>query len=187
MVGAVVDAADEGCFAIHHHDLAVQAAEQVGAHAHQLGARIKGLQPYPGLDHFMQELPAQVSGAVTVHQHFHAHATLGRGNQRLLQRPAHLILEQNEGLDQHFLARRLDGLEHAVIERLAVDQQLHGVVTAPQAVHRRTSTASGTWSDKCDHGLRASTLGVTAVALRRYTRSRHSIGRRAGKVRATAP
>jgi hypothetical protein len=69
VVGAVVDAADEGALPVDHHDLAVQAAEQVGAHAHQPRLRIERMETHPGLGHRRDELVGQVGGAVAVHRH----------------------------------------------------------------------------------------------------------------------
>ena len=65
---------------------------------------------------------------------------------------ADLVLEQDEGLDQHLGGRGFDGVEHGREERLAVLQQGHLVAVGPGRLHALTSTSSGAWSDRCDHG-----------------------------------
>ncbi|MNE11887.1 hypothetical protein D3C80_1046630 [compost metagenome] len=115
----------------------------------------------------MQEVRAEVGGAVTIDQHFDANPASGRLDQHILQLLTDLVFENDEGFQQNFFAGLADGFEHAGEVFLAVDQQLHLVAVAPLLAHNRTSTARGTWSDKCDQGLRDSARGSWAVALRR--------------------
>ncbi|MCY1443518.1 hypothetical protein D9M71_599400 [compost metagenome] len=84
MVGAVIDAADECSLAIDHHDLAVQAPEQVGAHAHQAGLRVEAVEADPGIGHGRNERRRQVGRAVAIHGHFDTHAPVGGIDQHLL-------------------------------------------------------------------------------------------------------
>ena len=56
----IVDAADPGVGGIHHHQLAMQAPEQIGAHAQQLGPRAEHLDLHAGRTEFRQVLRAEV-------------------------------------------------------------------------------------------------------------------------------
>ncbi len=51
VVGAVVDTADERALPVDHHNLAVQASEQVGAHARQPWLRIERVKAHAGCGH----------------------------------------------------------------------------------------------------------------------------------------
>ncbi|MNC16753.1 hypothetical protein D3C75_646140 [compost metagenome] len=167
MVGAVVDAANEGPLAIDHHDLAVQAPEQVGTHAHQARLRVEGVETDPGIGHGRNERLRQVGRAVAIHGHFDTHAAVGGIDQYLLQLLANLVIEDDEGLQQDFLPCLGHGLEHAGVVLLAIDQQLHAVAVYPGSVHSLISEARGAWSERCDHGYFDSTWAVPGMALRR--------------------
>ncbi|MCY1411752.1 hypothetical protein D3C76_1029160 [compost metagenome] len=58
VIGRIVDPADKRRFTVDHHDLAVHAPKQVGAHTQQLGAGVECLQAYAGFDQRLQELRA---------------------------------------------------------------------------------------------------------------------------------
>ncbi|MNR38885.1 hypothetical protein D3C85_1570310 [compost metagenome] len=120
----------------------MQAAKQVGAHAQAFRAGVEGLQMDTGLAEFAQVIKAQVGGAVAIDQHFDFHSALGGSDQQLLQLLADLVLIDDEGLQEDFHPRLLDGGKGAVEVFLAIDQQLNLVVGSPLAVHRCTSTAN---------------------------------------------
>ena len=166
VVGRVVDAADEGALAVDHHDLAVQAAEQVGAHAQPARAGVEHVDVDPGAGHGGDVLAAELGGAVAVHRQLHPHAAAGGVDQHLLQFVADLVLVDDEGLDQHFVAGRADALEHPGVVLLAVDQQPYLIAFAPVVTHRWISTARGAWSERWDQGWLDSTTGSWLVALR---------------------
>ncbi|KAG1429481.1 hypothetical protein G6F57_023131 [Rhizopus arrhizus] len=58
--------------------------------------------------HGADELGCQLIRPVAVHQQIHADDAPGGGDQRLLQFLSDLVLEQDEGLDQHLVLSRLD-------------------------------------------------------------------------------
>ncbi len=146
MIDAVIDATDKAQFAVDHYHLAVQAAEQVGAHAHEPGTRIEQLNLDAGVDHGFDKRRTQVRGAVVIHRDDDFRAICGGFEQRLLQALADPVFKNNEGLDQHFLARGTYALEYPGIEILAIDQQLYRVAVTPlpcRIAHKVNSTASG--------------------------------------------
>src|SRR5690606_9803292 len=186
--GGEVDAADVGHLAVHHHDLAVQPAEQVGAHAEQARLRVEYMDPYPGIAELGEVFIAQVDGAVAIHDHLDMGAIAGSTDQRFLQLLADLVLENDEGLEQNFLLSLANAFKYPGEEFLTVDQHLDRIAFKPDGFHlKRTSTASGAWSDRWDHGRRYDVLGLWVMRLRVSIRSRHSSGKRAGKVFAGAP
>ncbi|EWS52892.1 hypothetical protein X551_04317 [Methylibium sp. T29] len=167
VIGRIVDAADEGALAVHHHDLAVHAAEQVGAPAEQPRAGVEHVHAHAGLGERADEGRRQVGRAEAVDRDVDLRAVACRRQQRGMQREPDLVLEQDEGLQQHLVARRGDGLEHAREVGLAVLQQREAVAVDPAwRAHSEISAASGAWSDRCDHGLRGSTMGACTAALR---------------------
>ncbi|MNZ82609.1 hypothetical protein D3C78_1013100 [compost metagenome] len=167
VIGTEIDAADEGAVAVDHQQLSMQAAEQVGTHAEQARLWIEQVQLDTGVDHFPDELCTKVGAAEAVHRHDHASAAPGRLDQCLLDAAADLVLEQDEGLHQDFPARRIDCGYDPGKELLAVDQQLHAVAVTPFVFHKRASTVSGRWSERCGQGRRDSTRGLWAASLRR--------------------
>src|SRR5690606_27264885 len=155
MHGSEIDAADIGHLAVYYHDFAMQAAEEVGAHAHQLGLGIKYMHPDAGFDHLADVLVTQVHGAVAIDDDFHMGAIARGADQCSLQLLANLVFQNDEGLQQHLLAGVADTFEHARKELLAVDQQVCIIAFTPDGSHqKRTSTDSGAWSDRCDQGRR---------------------------------
>ncbi len=165
VVGRVVDAADEGALAVDDDDLAVHAAEHVQPLAEQAPAGVEHAHPHAGLGQRTEEAGRQVGRAEAVDHQVHLGAAARGLAQRGMQAQADLVLEQDEGLDDHLAPRLADGLEHAREEGLAVFQQLDAVAPVP-AVHSSTSATSGAWSDRCDQGRRGSTTGACASALR---------------------
>ena len=100
VVSAVVDPADKGPLAIDHHDLAVQASEQVGAHAGDPRLRVEGMEADTGIGQRCHEAVGQVGGAVAVHRHLYPYAAPGGIDQHALQLLADLVVENDEGFQQ---------------------------------------------------------------------------------------
>ncbi len=130
----------------------MQAAEEIGPHAHDQGARIVIAEPYAGMHHFIDEVAWQIGRAVGVHGDVHLDTTLGRRDQLFLQGFADLVVEEDEGLDDDLALGRADRLEDPWKEVLAVFQQGDAVSVPPFEIHRWKSAARGAWSDRCDHG-----------------------------------
>jgi len=143
MVGGEVDAADEGDFRVDHDDLAMQAPEHVQALAEQALAGVEHVDPHADAGHLFDETGRQVGRAKAVHRHIDARAAFGRGNQCLLQLEADLVLEQDEGFQQHFLFRIGNAFENGRKELFAVFQQLKTIPISPVEFHRCISTARG--------------------------------------------
>ena len=177
VVGRVVDAADEAHLGIDDHDLAVQAAEQLEA-ARQLGWWIEHMKAHAGFGQGIHELRRQGGRAEAIHRHVDADAALRGAQQHVVQGQAHLVLEEDEGFDQHLLPGAFDRGEHGGKELLAVLQKAQSVALGPAfveaagevrgagsapgwggSVHRDTSAARGAWSDRWAQGLRGSTTG----------------------------
>jgi len=87
-------------------------------------------------------------------------------DQHVAQFVADLVLEQDEGLDQHFALRLPNRVEHGGKELLAVDEQAQAVAAFPGRFHRLISAARGAWSDRWDQGRRGNTIGECTCALR---------------------
>src|SRR5690606_2051355 len=182
--------ADEGGGAIDHQQLAVHAPEQLEADAHRLRARIKAAYLDTRLGHGHEEPVRERRRAVAIDQNRHAHAAPGGGHQALLQLPADLVLEQDEGLQQDFAARGIDGLEHRGIEALAVLQQAHAVALVPAQLHAASPDSracSGRWSDSRVPGWPRGVATSCTCRPRTELRSSGSNGSRAGKLRASRP
>lgn len=175
MVGRVVDAANESQVPVHHHDLAMHAAQQVQPLAQETAARVKDAKVHAGLHQAADKLVRQIGRAKAVHQHMHLHAPPGGRQQRGVQLLADLVLEQDEGF-QHDLAPGFgNGLEHAGKELLAVFEQLEMVAGHPagrawraegRAFHSRISAARGAWSESLSQGFLGNANGECTVALR---------------------
>ncbi|MNX71497.1 hypothetical protein D3C86_1028140 [compost metagenome] len=192
MIGGKVDPADERHGAIHHHNLAVQAPEPVGADAQAFRSRVEYLQVHAGGGQGGEEPGTQFAAAKAVEADGGAHAALSGFDQDLLQFIADLVLEQNEGFQQDFTLRPAQGFKHPGKVRLAVFQQLDPIAALPAvfdidrsrlaggrsgdvfqrgffhrvAAHSSISTDSGTWSERCDQGREVSTCGWLALRLR---------------------
>ncbi|MNS85720.1 hypothetical protein D3C72_1195940 [compost metagenome] len=178
VVLGVVDAAHEGALAVDHHDLAVHAAEHVEPLAQEALARVEHAHLDAGRGQAFEVRVREIGRAEAVDHQVDLHAALRRRAHGRVQRQAHLVLEQDEGLDDHFAPRRANRLEHARKEFLAVLQQVDAVAAGPVAgalggvahgdlaAHRSMSATSGAWSDRCDQGRRGSTTGACAPALR---------------------
>jgi hypothetical protein len=176
VVFRIVDAADKGALAIDHHDLAVHAAKHVEPLAHETLAGVEHPHLHAGRGQPFDEAAREVGRAEAVDHQVDLGAALGGRAQGRVQLQADLVLEQDEGLDDHFAPGLPDGIEHARKELLAVLQQLDAVAADPVVVvvhgiaahsaHRSMSATSGAWSDRCDHGLRGSTTGACTPALR---------------------
>jgi hypothetical protein len=169
VVGRVVDAADEGDLAVDHHDLAVHAAQQVRPQPKGAGrgrTRARARRPRAA----REEARGQVGRAPAVDGDVDLHAAPGGGDQRLVQLQADLVLEQDEGLDDHLALGVGDAGEHAREELLAVLQQgelVARIQRRSMAVSQRwISATSGAWSDRCDQGRRGSTTGRCTEQLR---------------------
>lgn len=143
VIGGEVDAADEGDFPVDHHDLAMQAAEQVDPLAQQPLAWIEHLDADADIGHRRHEFGGEVGRAITIHGDIHGRTALRRSDQRLLQFDADLVFEEDEGLEQDFLLGLSNGLEHTRKEFLSVFQQLKTISVSPVKLHRCNSTASG--------------------------------------------
>ncbi|MNT55898.1 hypothetical protein D3C72_1931670 [compost metagenome] len=131
MVGRVVDAPDEAEFAIHHHDLAVHAAQHVQALAHDALAGVENAKVNAGFHQCTQVLVRQVGRAKAIHQHMHLHPALCRSEQRGMQFLADLVVEQDEGFEHHLAACLANGIEHPGEEVLPVLEQLELVSRNP--------------------------------------------------------
>ena len=167
LVSREVDAADEAALAVDDDQLAVQAVKRLGAQAPQQGRlRVEEVQVHAGAHQRGDIGLRQAGGAVAVDRELHAHAALRGGQQHALQLEADLVLEQDEGLDQHLALCTLDGAEHGGEELLAVLEQAHAVAVDPLQFHSSICAASGAWSDRCDQGWRGSTIGWCTAALR---------------------
>ena len=167
MVGRIVEAADEPALTIDDDQLAVHAVKRLGAQPPKpIRLRVEEVQMHAGIDQRGDEAFRQPGRAVAIHRHLHAHAALRGGDQHALQIEADLVLEQDEGLDQHLALCTLDGAEHGGEELLAVLEQAHAVAVDPLWRHSSISAASGAWSDRCDQGWRGSTMGWCTAALR---------------------
>ena len=101
MLGGVVDAADKGGGVVNHHDFTVHPTEQVGAHPHQLRARIVVAKNHPGGGQFADKLIAEIRRAVAVKQHLHLNTAAGGFQQHRVQPPAHLIFKPDKGFEDH--------------------------------------------------------------------------------------
>jgi len=77
------------------------------------------MQPNARARQGIDESIGEAGRAEAVHQHIDAHASLRRCNQARLQLPAHLVLEQDEGFQQNFAARLIDGRKSPGKESLA--------------------------------------------------------------------
>ncbi|MNN06988.1 hypothetical protein D3C81_1197990 [compost metagenome] len=167
VVGTVIDAANEGALPVDHQDLAVQAAKQVGAHAHQPWLRIEGMETHPGLGHRRDEIVRQVGGAVAVHRHLDPHPAPRGIDQGVAQGLTDLVVVNDESFQEDFLACLGHGLEYAGVILLAVYQQLDAVAVAPIQFHSVTCATSGAWSERWDHGYLDNPRASQACALRR--------------------
>src|SRR5690606_28201289 len=158
MVGRVVDAADEGDPAVYDQQLAMHAPEQVQADAQGMRSRVVAAHDHPGLGQRGEEVAGESRRAVTIDQDRDPYAAPGRLHQARVQRVPALVLEQDEGLQQDLAACRLDRLERARIEALAVLQQPYPVPFAPVSFDAHAATSpesracSGRWSDSRVHG-----------------------------------
>jgi hypothetical protein len=148
----------------------VQAAEQLDAEdAEEPGARVEHVQPHAGRGEPGDVPVGQVGRSVAVHRQVDAHAALRGLDQHVAQLVPHLVVEQDEGLDEDFAPRLSDRVEHGREEFFAVLQQPEPVAGNPAllvAPHIAISTASGAWSDRCDHGRLLSTRGRCGCAWR---------------------
>src|SRR5690606_3341714 len=136
MVGRIVDTADEGTLTVDHHQLAVQATKQVGAHAEAPGARIENVDLYSFSGQGRDVFVLQVGSAVAVHGDDDAYSAPCGFNQHLLQLEADLVFTDDEGFQQHFDARRADAFENPRVVVLAIDQQAQLVAVSPYTAHR---------------------------------------------------
>ncbi|MNX92276.1 hypothetical protein D3C86_1244120 [compost metagenome] len=107
-----VNAADEGHAGIHGNKLAVQAPEQVGTHADQPPAGREQTDNHARLHQPGKERGRQIGRAEAVDSQRHADAPARRRDQRVAQRLADLVIEQDEGLQQHALLRTCDGRQY---------------------------------------------------------------------------
>ncbi len=112
------------------------------------------------------EIRRQVGGSPAVDGDVHLSAAPRRGDQRRMKLVAHLVVEQDERLQQDFLAGRCDDFEGARVELLSVLEQPDTVAVDPASAHSEISAASGAWSDRWDQGRLGSTSGECARALR---------------------
>ncbi|MNX90994.1 hypothetical protein D3C86_1230620 [compost metagenome] len=193
VIGRKVDPADEGNAAVHHHYLAVQAPEPVGADAQAFWCRIEHLQVHAGGGQGGKEPGTQFAAAKAVEADGGAYTALGSFDQDLLQLIANLVLEHNEGFQQDFTLRPAKGVKYPGKIRFTVFQQLDAIAALPAvfnvdrcrltdrrsgdviqrgffhrlAAHNSISTDSGTWSERCDQGRVVSTCGWLALRLRR--------------------
>jgi hypothetical protein len=143
VVGREVDAADEGGAAVDDDDLAVHAPQHVQAHAEDAGRGIEAAQTHSGLGERPAEGRREVARAEAVDQDVDLDAATSRRHELGLQRQADLVLEDDEGLDDHLAPRCADRLEHGREVRLAVLEQADPVAAAPARAHRPISAASG--------------------------------------------
>ncbi|CFW50637.1 Uncharacterised protein [Bordetella pertussis] len=166
MIGREIQAADVGQRAIDGDDLAVQAAKQIGAHAQQARARIEYMEPHAQFDQAGDEVRRQAVRAIAVDRDVDAHAAPRRRHQRLAQFAPDRVVEQDEGLDEDFLAGLADGCVDPREIAGAILENGEAVAVAPGRAHNVTSAASGTWSDSRDHGRRLRRRGSDPATLR---------------------
>ncbi|MNO91227.1 hypothetical protein D3C76_827670 [compost metagenome] len=131
MIGGEVDPADERKRSVHHHDLAMQAAEPIGADAQALGGRVEHLQMHAGTAQGGEIPGRQLSAAKPVKTGRHAYAPLSRLDEHVLQFFAHLVLEHNEGFQEDLGFGLAHGLEHPGEIGFAIFQQFDPIVSLP--------------------------------------------------------
>ena len=144
MIVRDIDAADERELAVDHHQLAVQAPKQVGAHAEHFRLRSIDMKADPHRRHLADERGAQVGGSVAVDGQLDADTALRGGDQSLLERLPDFVVEQDEGLDEDFLARGGDRVEYARVVSLTIFEQSDAIAVDPALCvigsHRRVLT-----------------------------------------------
>ena len=131
LIDRVVDAANEGHAAVDDHQLAVHAAQQVDADAEQHLGRLVAAQADTRFEQWAGERRRQVGRAPAVDHHVHGGPAPGGAQQCLLQPATDHVVEQDEGLQQHLVFGRGDGLEDAGEVGLAVLEQRDAVVGQP--------------------------------------------------------
>jgi hypothetical protein len=163
VIDRVVDAADERHGVVDHHQLAMHAAKHAEPPAEQASHRLVAAHPHPGGEQRTEQLGTEVRRSPAVDQHMHLRAVASRLQQRLLQLAAHLVVHQDEGLEQHLAPRLRDGLEHTRVVRLSVLEQDNLVAVGPSEGHSWISAASGAWSDSVAHGSRGRGNGCASA------------------------
>src|SRR5690606_8465406 len=166
MIGREINPADERDLAVDDDDLAVHAAEQVAPQAEDLRLRIEQMHAHADLGERRKERWREVGRTVTVDGDVDLDAAAGDLDEHPMQLDADLVLEQDEGLDQHLASRRGDRLEHAREILLAVLEQASLVAADPDGLHSTNSAASGAWSDSRDHGCGRNITGRAERTLR---------------------
>ena len=168
VVGGEIDAAHERALAIDHQELAMQPAEHVHSHPQQRAVRVERAKPHAGIGQRRDEAGREARRAVAVHGEVDAHAARRGLDQMTLQCQPDLVLEQDEGFDQHLASCAGDRLEYAREEGLAVLEEPQRAAGAWRihAAYHSIRASSGAWSDRCDHGRPARTRGSCVVALR---------------------
>ncbi|MNU79170.1 hypothetical protein D3C71_687790 [compost metagenome] len=131
MVGGKIDPADEGDSPVHHHNLAVQASEPVGADAQPLGCRVEHLQVHASAAEGGEIPGAQFAAAKSVETGGDAHAPLSGVDEHRLQLLADFVFEHDEGFQEDLGLGLAHGLEHPWEIGFAVFQQLDAVVALP--------------------------------------------------------
>ena len=101
------------------------------------------MHAHAGRDELGHEFGREVRRPIAIDGEIHAHAAVRRLDQRALQVAADLILEQDEGLDDHFALRGGDRGERAREEFLAVLQQLHAIAGTPGSAVRAAFASPG--------------------------------------------
>src|SRR5690554_1571088 len=143
MVRTEINTADKSQCAVHHHDLAMHTAEQIGAHPQTPRLRIKNMKAHPYGGHGRNVVLRQVGRAVAIHRNVNSHAARSRLDDDALQLLADFVLENNEGFQNDAAFGLADGLEDGGKEFLAVLQQLQRIARCPPYGHSVSSTASG--------------------------------------------
>jgi hypothetical protein len=92
----------------------------------------------------------------------HLGAAARGAQQRLLQFAPHLVVEDDEGFEQHLMLGRTDALEHAREEGLAVFEQGDPVAGNPVRVHVESAYGRRGHASVVQH-----TVGSTACFRRR--------------------
>jgi len=181
VISREVDPADKPHGGVHHHNLAVQAAEPVCANPQRLGRRIEHLHRHACLGQLTEKPRAQLAAAKAIQADHDLDPTLRRLDQDTLQLMANLVFEEDKGLQQDLAPGLAQRLEYLGKVRFAVLQQLDLITALPAViqvaclgfvrrlvgrdvldrnVHSSISTDSGTWSERWDHGRVVSTCGL---------------------------
>ena len=119
---------DEGVFAVNDDNLAVIAEVELQARPPAPGAS-KGMALYPGLLKFLNILVRQLVGPELVEEKVNAHPGLRSFDECFFKAGAHLVALDDIEVDQDIVFRFRKGLEDALEDFVAVDEEVGVVAT----------------------------------------------------------